>query len=271
MKLNDWAGLWKCDLLDNVPVVGHATSATWRNAVPGTTRAPGKNHPDLGAWLLQLYCSDAAICVDPMFGSGGLWINAPLERVGHLEGCEIEASLSSIGRSNARSRRFRSAEVACNDAATWTPSCQPDVVLFSPPFLQNHSSGATEKQKLIREKKALHTMQEFGAHPENLGRKKPSEFWAGMDAVYKNIASYIRPSGVALVILRNRIRSGQEVDEVGRHIGALRGAGFSIPGVHARDLERPTGYQAWKLARNPATPWIRYEWVVVAQANSRSD
>lgn len=270
MQLRDWADLWACELFDSVPVPGLATAAAWRNTVPGTTRAPGKNHPALGAWLVDQYCPVAGLCADPMFGSGGLWINSSPYRINSLEGCEIEENLSEVGLRNAQLRAFNSVRVHCGDARYWSPSKPPDLVLFSPPFLQNHTSGATDKQKLIREKKALHTMQEFGSHPDNLGRKRPSEYWAGMGSVYRNVSSYIKRTGTALIVLRNRIRGGIEVDEIGKHIRAMREAGLSVLGVHPRDLQRPTGYQAWKLARDPRTPWIRYEWIVVARPAGNS-
>jgi hypothetical protein len=108
-------------------------------------------------------------------------------------------------------------------------------------------------------------MQEFGSHPGNLGRKKNNDFWNGMGQVYANVYRYVKRTGYVIVILRNRILQGRETDEIGRHLALLRSKGFAIVGVHARDLQRPTGYQAWKVAKDPNIPWIRYEWAVVAR------
>ena len=108
-------------------------------------------------------------------------------------------------------------------------------------------------------------MQEFGTHPGNLGGKRAADYWEGMGSVYESVSEYVNPDGHVVVILRNRIRQGLEVDEVGRHISLIQERGLNPVGVHFRDLVRPTGYQAWKLARDPNLPWIRYEWAVVAK------
>jgi hypothetical protein len=268
MEPKEHANLWRSELLDPVPVPGLANAATWQGTVLGTTRAPGKNHPLVGAWLVERYCPPAGICADPMFGPGGLWVRAPEKQLRAVYGCEIEEPLCQLARKNLECCQFRTTSVSCSDACHWEPPSLADLVLFSPPFLQNHSAGKTAHQQGIRERKSLHTMQEFGCHPGNLGRKSATEFWDAMTSVYTRVASYVRSSGHMVVVLRNRIRHGREMDEVGRHIHLMRDAGFVILGVHARDLQRPTGYQAWKFARDPNMAWIRYEWVVVAQVQS---
>lgn len=265
MKPIDWTRVWSLQLLEAIPVPGLATAATWQGTVPGTSRAPGKNHPEAGAWLVHQYCPPMGICVDPMAGSGGLWVKVQRQRVGSLYACEIEESLYSLCSQNLKLKNFGSSSVACSDAREWKPAKKANLVLFSPPFLQNHSSGATEHQRNIRERKSLHTMQEFGTHPDNLGRKKAVEFWQGMSSVYSSVSKYLNPTGYAIVILRNRIRHGQEIDEIGRHISLMHQEGLKPIGAHVRDLVRPTGYQAWKLARNPNLPWIRYEWAIVSR------
>jgi hypothetical protein len=268
MKPHEWAALWECALLDPIPIRGLATAATWRGTVSGTTRAPGKNHPLAGAWLVERYCPEGGICADPMFGTGGLWVKAPIERFSALHGCEIESHLHELGRRNLTHLEIDATGILNADAREWAPAEPADLVLFSPPFLQNHSAGATAHQREICERKALHTVQEFGAHPDNLGRKKPHEFWESMSLVYGAVSGYVREGGHVVVILRNRIRDGREIDEVGRHIKLIQASGLDLLGVHSRDLERPTGYQAWKVARNPSIPWVRYEWAVVARASS---
>jgi hypothetical protein len=260
-----WANLWGCDFLEPVPVPGLAHAATWSGTAPGTTRAPGKNHPLAGAWLVDQYCPSGGVCADPMFGIGGLWVKVSLKKVGALHGCEIESALCDLGRVNLKPLDIHLTSLSHSNAIKWRPKTKADLILFSPPFLQNHSAGSTAHQQNIRERKSLHTMQEFGSHPENLGRKKKEEFWIGLASVYENISCYIKHNGHMVVILRNRILHGRETDEVGRHINLMRSAGFKIIGVHPRDLVRPTGYQAWKFAKDPSMPWIRYEWAVVAR------
>lgn len=263
-----WTNLWGCELLAAIPVSGFATAATWRGMTSGTTRAPGKNHPLAGAWLIDQYCPEDGVCVDPMFGAGGLWIKADVTRVGSLEGCEIEGTLCGLGRSNLQQQSLKCADLSHADAVAWRPRRSPDLVLFSPPFLQNHSAGSNAHQQAIRERKSLHSMQEFGGHVENLGTKKPDAYWDSIARLYENVSSYVNRRGSVVVILRNRILRGCEIDEVGRHINLMRAAGLTITGAHVRDLVRPTGYQAWKVARDPNIPWIRYEWAIAAQPSS---
>ncbi len=264
----DWANRWRLKLRETIPVPGLASAATWQGTALGTTRAPGKNHPQVGAWLVERYCRGRRICVDPMLGAGGLWLRTTKTSLGNasLQGCEIEETLYGLAKMNIETGNYRSTNLFCADALEWEPSDDASLVLFSPPFLQNHSAGATKHQIEIMERKSLHTMQEFGKSPKNIGRRTPSEFWKSMAILYKNIHRYLHRNGCVVVILRNRIKNGTEIDEIGRHINLMMESGLVPVAVHPRELLRPTGYQAWKLARNPDLPWVKYEWVVVAQS-----
>jgi hypothetical protein len=103
------------------------------------------------------------------------------------------------------------------------------------------------------ERRGLHSMQAFSMRPPD------------MLLVYSHIKAYLEPSGTMVVILRNRIQKGEEVDAVGNQIALMRFAGFELVGAHGRDLVRPTGYQQWKVAKDPTVPWVRWEWAVVAR------
>ena len=242
----EWCASWGIPLLEEIPHPGLATAKDLAALDPSLRRWPGRNHPRAGQWLRARYSSWNSTCADPMYGAGCLWIGDPPRRV---IGADIEIA-SPRSQGNAR---------------TWAPPCGSlvDLVLFSPPFLQNHSAGATEHQQEIREAKGLHTMQEFGVTVGNLGRLKAPDFWLGMADVYRQVLTYTKAAGRMVVILRNYIRRGQEVDEIGDHLALMREASWEIEGAHPRAL-RPTGYQQWKVARDPSTPWIRTEWAIVA-------
>lgn len=85
-----------------------------------------------------------------------------------------------------------------------------------------------------------------------------------MGDIYTQIKSYTAPNGRMVVILRNRISKGVEVDEVGHHMQVMTLRGWVVMGAHPRQL-RPTGYTQWKVAKDPKTPWIQTEWAVVAR------
>lgn len=243
----EWCARWGVPLLDEIPHPGLATARDLANLAPELRTWPGRNHPRAGQWLRAKYSLPTSTCVDPMYGAGCLWVGDPVRPV---IGADIEAA-------SPRS---------CGNARTWAPpdGSLADLVMFSPPFLQNHSAGVTAHQRQIRDSKGLHSMQEFGATVGNLGRMKPVEFWLAMAEVYAQVLTYTKPIGRMVVILRNYIREGREVDEVGDHLALMRGACWEIEGVHPRAL-RPTGYQQWKVARDPRTPWIRTEFAVVAK------
>lgn len=228
--------------LEDIPYPGLATAKDMK----GLPRWPGRNHPHTGRWLWERYAGLYTESADPMYGAGALWWAAPCAP---LQFADIEPRPD-----------IPCCELA--DARTWTPRRPVGFAMFSPPFLQNHSSGATEHQKQIREKKSLHAMQEFGAAPGNLGRMKPTMFWDAMDAVYRQVFTY---APRLVVIVRNYIRSGFEVNVVDRHAQGIARAGYMVEGAHRRDLLRPTGYQQWKVARDPSTPWVRYEYALVAR------
>lgn len=242
----DWCDAWNVSLLEEIPHPGLATSKDWAGHQAEARRWPGRNHPRAGQWLRERYSRPDDYCADPMAGVGGLWIGVPKRRV---EYCEIEKSPATIRQ---------------HDARTWRPFLDADLVMFSPPFLQNHSAGAGEHQQEIRNRKGLHSMQEFGASEGNLGRMKPAEFWPAMLDVYRQVRTYTTNSGVMVVILRNMIRQGHEVQHVGEHVRMMRAAGWNPYGAHPRTL-RPTGYTQFKVARDPSTPWIKTEWAIVAE------
>lgn len=230
----DWCARWGIKLLEEIPHPGLATAKD----MAGAEKWPGRNHPRAGLWLWDHYGRPERVA-DPMFGAGALWLHVDVP----VEDAEIERG----GK----------------DARTWRPPQPVDFVMFSPPFRQSHSSGQTEHQREIRERKGLHAMQEFGASPGNIGRMKGGYYQAMLD-VYRQVRSYTASTGLMVVILRNYIRRGDERDEVGDHVKLMTLAGWYVLGAHPRVL-RPTGYTQWKLARDPSTPWIKNEWAVVAR------
>jgi hypothetical protein len=238
-----WCNLWGITLIGEIPVKGPATAADYAGVPEDLSDWPGRNHPRLGEWLHQEYGSTGCACADPMFGAGALW-----SRVG-CTGLEV-AELERLNRQDAR---------------TWRPTSKRELVMFSPPFLQNHDSGQSEHQRQLVEAKGLHAIQAFGSSVGNLGRMQPREFFIAMRQVYARVLSYTTSEGHMVVILRDMIRNGQSLDHVGRHIGQMRFARWGIVGAWFRDLERPTGFQQMKLARDPETPWTRYEWAIVAR------
>lgn len=244
----DWCSLWDIALLDEIPHPGFATAKDIEKLPAAERKWPGRNDPRAGLWLWRKYGGVGSACADPMIGVGQLWLHIPHAYT--LEGCDLE------------SRRPELAPKA--DARYWQPRVRHKaLVMFSPPYLQNHSAGATEHQQQIRDSKGLHAMQEFGGSPGNLGRMKPHEFWGAMLEVYRNVRTYTSTFGHMVVIVRNRVSKGREVNEIGEHIALMRAAGWRIEGAHPRAL-RPTGYTQWKVAADPSTPWVRYEWAVVA-------
>lgn len=227
-----------------IPVPGPATAKDWKHAEVGTTRYPGKNHPGLGAWLHKTFCPPNGKCADPMIGAGGLWLEVPLPN--ELYGCDVNEEALMLADQNAWPCRADE-----GNAETWRPPCEVDFVMFSPPYPQSHTSGATEHQKQIRESKNLHAMQGFKCEPPDMLK------------VYKQVRSYC--AGPMCVIVRNRIVKGVENDWVGLQTELVRSAGWELVDLLWRDLVRPTGFQQWKLSRDPNTPWIKREWVIVAR------
>jgi hypothetical protein len=249
-----WCETWGVPLLDEIPVRGPATARDWKGMTG--VKLPGRNHPKLGEWIWTNYDTEEKKCeclgVDPFIGAGGLW----LETNHTVTGCDINPDAVRAARMNLAEDSSLTTTASVDDivranAETWVPTRTCHFAMFSPPFAQNHSAGATEHQQRIIQEKHLHTMQAFSSPMPNMLR------------VYSQVRGYCK--GFMCVILRNRIWKGEEVDEVGTQVRLMQLVGWTIVGVHPRDLVRPTGYQAWKLAKDPAMPWIRWEWVVVAK------
>lgn len=228
-----------------IPVPGHATSKDWSGTTPGTTRYPGRNHPRLGEWLVANFCPPGGSCADPMIGTGGLWLN--LDQTHELHGCDVSEQAIRLAAGNVHPATL---EVA--NAETWTPACKHvNFVAFSPMYPQAHSAGRSAHQIEMRERQGLHAMQEF-KHP-----------FPDLMKVYQQVRTYC--TGVMCVIVRNRIVRGEETNWVYEQASLMFRAGWVHQQLWWRNLERPTGYQQWKLARDPRTPWIQKEYVIAAR------
>ncbi|MFA6093992.1 MAG: hypothetical protein WC986_13720 [Elusimicrobiota bacterium] len=242
---------WGVDLLEEIPVPGLATAVDWGGCAPGTTDYPGRNHPGMGAWLWEKYRpAVGTTAADPMIGVGGLW----LQTDAFVLGCDVCSDAVKLAEQNLEQYGFL--DVA--PAETWRPDPPSSpyripLAMFSPIYQQSHSSGASEHQQEIRREKRAAAVQQFEAR------------FPDMRKVYANVGSWIAPGGVMIVILRNRIENGRERDEIADHVRMMRETGWVVAGAHPRDLERPTLFQQWKVARDPETPWIRWEWAIVAR------
>lgn len=268
---------WGIPLLDPIPVPGHANQKDWGNTTKGSLEAVGRNHPRAGAWLISRYARVGCVAGDPMIGVGGLWL-AQRSRVGLLCGSEVEPELVTLAQENLaqacgeqqeqQALSLRENRIAVADAREWKPGVWLEFVLSSPPFRQNHTAGATENQQRIRRQKNLHSMQAFGKSPGNLTREKGAAFWEAMAQVYANTRSLMALGAHALFVLKNHVRNGQEVDEVGLHLEAMRRGGLEILGAHPRELW-PTGYVQMRWKKDNVPPeervWISLEWSVVTR------
>lgn len=216
-----------------------------------TKEWPGRNHPDIGRWLIEQYRRDGVV-VDPMIGVGAMWLGAfdgwGSFRGARVMGCERTAKGAHIAGFN-----LIGANVVHADAEWWRPPkmVQVDLVAFSPSFPQAHSAGNTEHQKRMIKEKSDYAIQDLGPMPD-------------LAQVYRTIASY-HPAGPVAVIVRNHIRDGVEVDWIGEQRRLLCAAGYGeIESYWRRVL--PTRWQQAKLSRDPSTPWIKREVVLVARA-----
>lgn len=241
----EWCDAWAIPLLEPIPHPGLATAKD----MGGFESWPARNHPRAGLWLRTKYAFPLAACADPMFGVGALWPGWD-----HIDPIVSLAAVEIEGRDG----------VPQGDARTWSPGSPRDLVKFSPPFLQNHSSGEGEHQVEMRERKGLHAVQAFGGSPGNLGNMKRVDFWHAMGQIYAKVRTYTKPTGRMVVVLRNGIRSAREVDVIGEHLSLMRRAGWIIEGAHPRAV-RPTVFQQMKVKRDPSTPWVKFEWAVVAR------
>lgn len=274
--VESWTHRWKVPALEPVPYPGAATSADWKFCVEGTSKAAGKNHPKAGGWLAQKYLGENGTAADPMLGVGGLWLNAG-EQVSTLHGADCEAPLTQMAVENL-GRAGIDAVVWNESGRNWVPRnpetgkpVKVSLAMFSPPFRQNHSAGATEHQQEIIRVKNLHQVQAFGQSDDNFANLDEIAYWAAMWEVYARAAAYLAPGGHMVVILRNMIRNGAELDIVGRHLKvAASMTGLEVLGAHPRDLERPTGYQAWKVAKDATVRWVRIEWAIVLRKPAKA-
>lgn len=202
-------------------------------------RWPGRNHPEVGRWLAETYTKPGDWIVDPMCGVGQMWLSAPKDR--HYFIFEREWSAQDIRKPRP---------VWNGNAETChLEKIIPALVAFSPPYPQSHNAGATEHQIRMRDEKGDHAIQGF---------KGPG---ADMPRVYANIASWGYPR--LAVVMRNRIVEGQETQWVLDNAEMIKAAGWTNFEWFWRFVY-PTRWQQAKLKRDPSTPVIDKEWIVVA-------
>lgn len=266
-ELFAWAEKWNVTLLPPVPWVGKATNGEWAGTADGTLLKAGRNRPNMGAWLLNKYGFPGMRVGDPMCGVGGLFLRYPY-RVASFDGNDCVPARVDLARRNlARFLVTDDLHVQVGDARVWKPRHLLDLVITSPEYRDvNHSSGPGAKQQEIVQKHRMYQVQAFEVTDESLGAMSEEDFWAGCFEVYSRIHEALVPGGRVIVVLRNKVTKGREVDHVGRHIGLMRMAHLLVDEVLPRDLGAPSRFTMQKVARNPDQPYIRTEWKVLGRA-----
>jgi tRNA1(Val) A37 N6-methylase TrmN6 len=208
-----------------------------------------------------------------MIGVGGLWLRVDPARLRALYGADCEGALTTIADQNLRYFTRKLDAGHDWDARHWLPYAKKkvkvDLVFFSPPFRQNHSCGKTASQQEIRDRNHLHSMQNFGNNQANLARlvKTPARFWAAMVEVYGMAREMMKKDGTMVVILRNFVKNGQEVDDIFNHIMCMRLAGLDPVGAHPREVPTTKYIQmqwAYRKVELEDRIWIDLETAVVA-------
>lgn len=198
-------------------------------------RYPGRNSPDIGKWLAEAYTEPGDWIMDLMCGVGQMWLSAPTNRNYDLSDQNLEAA--------------RGIDAAVRNAETMRSRVPPALVAFSPQYPQAHSSGKNERQVQMRERKSDHAIQGFTG---------PG---ADMPKVYANIASWGHPR--LAVVVRNRILEGEETFWSIQNANMIHVAGWTKIDTFWRHVY-PTRWQQAKLKRDPKTPVIDREYILVA-------
>lgn len=123
------------------------------------------------------------------------------------------------------------------------------LVAFSPQYPQSHDAGKNEHQTRMRDEKGDHAIQGFSG---------PG---ADMPAVYRNIASWGYPR--LAVVVRNRIVDGEKTTWVAQQNEMILDAKWHHVEWFWRAVY-PTRWQQAKLKRDPSTPVITREYILVA-------
>lgn len=220
------------------------------SAPSGLRELPGRNHPAIGRWLIDRYCSSArpAFVVDPFCGGGQLWMLRPPGV--NVLGCDTNEQRVQIAREQAIAAYH-------GDAQEWGPVVEPDLVGFSPPYPNcDHDAGKTQHQRDLVASKGLHASQAIEPPPDML-------------RVFLHIATYRGRAPVA-VIARNSIEGQVEVDWVSELEASMRFAGLGEVQRYFRRIP-PGPTESWKLARGEYSAKtgkhhrvVDREWVLVA-------
>lgn len=214
----------------------------------GTMGQPGRNHPGLGRWLLEMVEREFGLqdhhydVADPFVGAGFLWLHrGSWVRV---FGCDIRYEAVSLAQANGITAYHQRAE-------TWVPPVPPCLVAFSPPYPNaDHGNGESEGQKALRESKGLAAMQTCPGTRNLL-------------PVFLQVATYCGAAPVA-VIVRNWIERNREVDWASEVEQSMRFAGFQVERFWRKILPGPT--TQWKLKSGKQTAWVDREWILVGRA-----
>ncbi len=208
-------------------------------------RYPGRNSPDIGKWLAETYTKPGDWIVDPMCGVGQMWLSAPRDRSYIF----YDQNRDAVGMAGqlplVRTIAIGSAE---NLKVQIIPG-KNCLVAFSPPYPQAHDAGRNDHQVQMRDEKGDHAIQGFSG---------PS---VDMPKVYANIASWDHPR--LAVVVRNRIVEGQEVCWASENYRLILRAGWTNVDWFWRFVY-PTRWQQAKLKRDPTTPVISREYILVA-------
>jgi hypothetical protein len=241
---------------------------------PSSFQHDAKANLYLVHWLIDRYTQPGQVVLDPMAGTGSIYLGAAAGARRVMCG-ELETWMRPILNNNRRRAggwsRWQPGAYQGDAANLPIAPVSVDHVLFSPPYWDTFSDWHISNRRM---KPAAKQGPVGSAYADERGSKEKKnagnlhvyeDFLAFMRLVYAECWRVTRPGGRLLLIVKDRIAAGQRVPIVDDTVTTLTALGWVVDEVLSREAQL-TQYR--QLQKAKGMPIIADEQVIVAHKGS---
>ncbi len=195
----------------------------------------GKANLNLVQALLDAYTDPGDLVLDPMAGTGSIFVGALTGR--RVVAGDIEPQWCTLLRDNAAGLGHQSLFALASPglAAQWDAGRLPvassavDLVLTSPPYFDTFSNWDANRTHLVDESRLNEHGTAYGLHPRQIGNIHVYEaYLRAMAAVYAECWRVLVPGKYLVLILKDVIRDSRTVPVVEDNLALALATGFSV-------------------------------------------
>ena len=223
---------------------------------------PAKMSPLWAQRMIQEYTKPGETIFDPMAGIGTTGMEA--SRLGRnavvmdIESKWVNQMKWNVGRLRDSGQMRGSVRVLKGDARDIDTSEKGDAIMFSPPYGHGGLSSGVSTIEGVRSNYVDYAPK--GA--DNVGLTSGEEYLDQMKRVYGKCRDKLKPDGVLVVNIKDRVEDGRLVPTTSETRSLVESAGFRLV-ADRKVYAKPSVTRTIHETRNPDMPHIRHETFLV--------